>query len=291
MSYRQGVALVVLAALMWSLMGLMIRLVGDASTWHVLFYRSLGMIPVLFALITWRSGGAPFRSIRATGWAGLLGGAGLVVAFAGAIFAIQSTTVANAVFMFSVAPLMTAVLGAVFLGERVGGRTMIAIGIALIGIFVMVREGLAIGAGAGNLAALLSSAGFAVFTVLLRRQHVTDHTPAILIGAILSVAVAALVISLRGESFALPFRSAAIAVGMGAIILGVGMSLFALGGKSVPAARTSLLALVEVMMSPIWVWLFIGETAGPGTLLGGAILLSAIVFLAFADAATNPKMA
>ncbi|MFM2354308.1 MAG: hypothetical protein RLZZ528_44 [Pseudomonadota bacterium] len=283
-SYRKGVALVIVAALMWSLMGLLIRLVGDVGTWQVLFYRSLGMIPVLFAVIAWRSGGAPLAAIRATGWAGLLGGAGLVLAFAGAIYAIQSTTVANAVFMFSVTPLMTAVLGAVFLGEPVSRRATIAIGVALVGIFVMVREGLSIGAGWGNLSALASSAGFAVFTVLLRRQHVADHTPAILIGAVLSVAVAATVISATGTGFAVPPRGIAIAMLMGAVILGVGITIFALGGRAVPAAEMSLLALVEVMLGPVWVWLFLGETASAGTFIGGAILLAAIAYQAFADA-------
>ena len=100
-SYLRGAALVVGGAVLWSMMGLAIRLIGDATTWQILFWRSLGMAPVLFAFIAWRSGGRPFARIRAAGLTGLAGGLALVFAFAGAIYAIQSTTVANAVFLFA----------------------------------------------------------------------------------------------------------------------------------------------------------------------------------------------
>src|SRR5690606_6560078 len=105
--YRRGVALVVAAAVVWSLKALAIRLMGDAGTWQVLFWRSLGLVPVLFLVIFRRSDGKPLALVRATGWAGAIGGMGLVFAFAGAIFAIQAAPVANAVFLFAAAPLMT----------------------------------------------------------------------------------------------------------------------------------------------------------------------------------------
>ena len=86
-TYRQGVVLVVAAAFLWSLMGLFIRLIGDAGTWQVLFYRSLGMIPVLYIAIAIRSGGRPVAAMWRMGAAGLVGGLGLLVPFAAALFA------------------------------------------------------------------------------------------------------------------------------------------------------------------------------------------------------------
>ncbi|MCX7889679.1 MAG: DMT family transporter [Rhodobacteraceae bacterium] len=277
-SYRQGVLLVLAAGVMWSFMGLLIRLVGEATTWQVLFYRSLGMIPVLYATLAVRTGGRPGAAMRRAGATGVIGGACLVVAFAAAIFAIQSTTVANAVFLFSATPLLSAILGRVLLGEAVRAVTWLAIAVAMVGIFIMVREGLAAGAGIGNLAALASAAAFAVFTVLTRREEMADATPAILTGAVLSVAVSAAAIAAAGTGFALPLRGALIALGMGAVILGVGLSLFALGGRVVPAAEMSLLALLEVILGPVWVWLVLGETATLATFAGGAIVLAALVF-------------
>ena len=85
MTYARGAALVALAGLLWSFMGLAIRQIDTAGIWTILFWRSVGMLPVLFALIAWRSGWSPFASIRRVGVAGVIGGLGLVFAFAGSI--------------------------------------------------------------------------------------------------------------------------------------------------------------------------------------------------------------
>ncbi|MCV2874319.1 DMT family transporter [Defluviimonas sp. WL0050] len=277
-SYRTGVGLVLFAAVLWSLMGLAIRMLGDAGTWQVLFYRSLGMAPVLFLTVTIRSGGHPIARIRTAGLPGVIGGTGLVFAFAGAIYAIQATTVANAVFLFAAAPLFTAIMAWLVLKEPVRRATWGAIALAGIGMFVMVREGLAIGAGWGNLAAIASAAGFSAFTIALRWGRVANMLPSVLIGGVLSVIVAGAVIAARGESFALPPRSIAIAMLMGAALLAFGLSIYTVGSRVVGAAELGLLAMVEVMLAPVWVWLILAESASTGTFVGGAILLAAIAF-------------
>lgn len=277
-SYRTGVVLVLVAATLWSLMGLAIRMLGDAGTWQVLFYRSLGMAPVLFLTVAYRSGWHPFQRIRAAGWPGFIGGAGLVFAFSGAIYAIQSTTVANAVFLFAAAPLFTAVMAWLILKEPVRRATWGAIGLAGIGMFVMVREGLSIGAGWGNLAAIASAAGFSAFTISLRWGRVANMLPSVLTGGVLSVIVAGIVIAARGESLALPPRSIAIAMLMGAVLLAFGLAIYTVGSRVVAAAELGLLSMAEVMLAPVWVWLILGESASIGTFLGGAILLAAIAF-------------
>lgn len=283
-TYRKGMALVFAAAVLWSLMGLVIRLIGDVGTWQILFYRSLGLVPVLMLLLHFRTGGQALGAIRKVALPGLVGGIGLVVAFAGAIFAIQSTTVANAVFLFAAAPLMTALLGWLVLREKIRLITWLAILLAAFGVLVMVREGLALGARDGNIAALLSSAGFAAFTITLRWGRLSDMLPAVVIGGLLSIAVSAVVILARGESFAVPVPSAALAASMGALILGVGMVIYTIGSRIVPAAEIGLLSMAEVMLGPLWVWLFLGETATRGTLVGGAILLGAIALNAVSGA-------
>jgi drug/metabolite transporter (DMT)-like permease len=275
-THGRGVVLVVLAAVLWSLMALSIRLIGEAGVWQVLFYRSVGMLPVLLIAITLRSGN-PLQAVARMGLPGLVAGVGLVAAFAGAIFAIQNTNVANAVFLFSAAPLITAALGWALLGEKVQPVTWAAIGLALCGIFLMVSEGVALGAGPGNLAALISAAGFAVFTVSLRWGRSGDMVPATLIGVVLSVGVSATIILARGDSLALPPRAILIALAMGAFILGLGLTVFTVGSRVVPAAETSLLALVEVLLAPVWVWIALDETASAGIFTGGAVVLAAIV--------------
>ena len=277
MSYGRGVALVVLAGVLWSAMGLALRHIEVAGTWAVLFWRSVGMVPVLFVVIALTSGGHPLARLRRVGVAGVIGGLGLVFAFAGAIYAIQATTVANAVFLFAASPFLTAILGWLILGESVRRATLVAIAVAGVGMFIMVREGLAAGAASGNVAALLSALGFAAFTITLRWGRLTDMMPAVVLGGVLSMAVAAVVLGISGAPLLVPARDIVIAVAMGAVQLAVGMALYTLGSRVIPAAELTLLSLVEVLLAPIWVWLVLGETASVGTFAGGGILLAAVV--------------
>ena len=194
MQYGQGVALVLAAGALWSLMGLGLRQIEVADVWQILFWRSVGMVPVLLAFIWASSGGRPLSQIRKVGLAGAIGGFGLVFAFAGAIYAIQTTTIANAVFLFTASPFVAAVLGWIILGERVRPWTWAAIALAVVGMYLMVREGLSTGALAGNIAALLSAAGFGAFSVCLRWGKVGEMLPVSMLGGVFSVLVAGVIL-------------------------------------------------------------------------------------------------
>lgn len=277
MRYGTGVAMVLAAGVLWSFMGLAIRMIPEAGTWAVVFYRSVGMVPVLLTFIALRSGGRPWAVIRGAGVAGIIGGAGLIAAFLGAIYAIQSTSVANAVFLYSASPFFSALLGRIVLGERVRPATWGAIALAAAGIAVMVREGLDGGALAGDAAALISALGFASFTVALRWGRVGDMYPAVLLGGLFTIAVAAVAVWTGDGTLVLAPRDAMIAIGMGAGLLASGMVIYTLGSRVVPAGELALFSMTEVMLGPVWVWLLLGERATPGTLTGGAILLAAIL--------------
>lgn len=285
MNYAAGAALVVLAGLLWSFMGLAIRQFDVAGTWAILFWRSAGAIPVLLTVIAVNAGGSPVRRLRAVGWPGVIGGLGLVVAFAGAIFAIQATTVANAVFLFTASPFLAALLGRLVLGEKVAAMTWLSIALAVAGILVMVGEGLESGALVGNLAAVLSAAGFAVFSITLRWGRDGDMMPAVVIGAGFSMVTALAAGLATGQpALAVPGDELLLALALGAGILAGGMVLYTLGSRVLPAADLTLLSLVEVMLAPVWVFLFLGETASRATFAGGAIVLAAVVLNAVAGA-------
>jgi drug/metabolite transporter (DMT)-like permease len=276
MPYRQGVALVLAAGALWSLIALMLRQIEAASVWQILFWRSLGVVPVLFAFVWWTSKGQPFQQIRRIGLAGTVGAFGLVFAFAGAIYAIQSTTVANAVFLFTASPFVAALLGWIVLREQVGFWTWAAIALAVIGMYVMVREGLAIGAMHGNIAALLSAAGFGAFSVALRWGKVGDMLPVSMLGAAFSVVVAGIVLTLQGQPILVSGWDMGVSLVMGMGVLALGMVAYTLGSKVIPAAQLTLLSLIEVLLAPLWVFLFLGETASAATFLGGGVLLAAV---------------
>jgi drug/metabolite transporter, DME family len=284
MRYGQGVALVLAAGALWSLMGLALRQIEAASIWQILFWRSAGAVLVLFAVAWWTSAGRPFDQLRKVGLAGVIGGFGLVFAFAGSIYAIQTTTIANAVFLFTASPFVAAVLGWIVLGERVRFWTWAAIALAVIGMYLMVREGLAIGALAGNIAALLSAAGFGAFSVCLRWGKVNEMLPVSMLGGVFAMIVAGLILTARGEPILVSVHDMTTATLIGAVILALGMVLYTAGSKVIPAAEATLLSLVEVLLGPLWVFLVLGETASQATFVGGGVLLVAVALNAIMGA-------
>lgn len=284
MRHSTGVILAALAAALWSAIGLVLRLMEGANTWQVLFWRSVGMVPVLLLVIAWRSGGAWRGRMASIGWAGGIGALGLCAAFAGGVYALQATSVANAAFLFSSGPIFAAVLGGVILQERVAPLTWAAIALAGVGIGVMVAEGLEAGATLGNAAAILSALGFASFTIALRWDRREDMMPTIVLGGVFSMLVSGAVLGASGGTLAVSAHDAILSMGMGALLLAVGLAIYTLGARVVPAVELSVVNMIEVLLAPVWVWVFLGETASRSTLIGGAILLAAVLLNTVAGA-------
>jgi drug/metabolite transporter (DMT)-like permease len=276
LSYINGVVLVLMAGVFWSSMGLGVRMIEEANVWQILLYRSMALATFLFVIISFRSGYKPFQTIRKTGIAGVIGGISLVIAFAGGIYAIQTTSVANAMFLFASAPFLAAFLGWIILRESVRKATWIAMIIALVGIAVMVINGISAGRLVGNLSAILSALGFAVFTIALRWGKLEDMLPAVFLAGIFAIVTAALVCWTNSFSFAIPANDVVIVLWLGVFQVGLGLTVYTIGSKVVPAAELALLSMTEVLLGPFWVWLFLGETANLHTLVGGAVLMLAI---------------
>ncbi len=276
-SYINGVILVLMSGVVWSSMGIGIRMIAEANVWQILFYRSIALATFLFCIISFRSGYKPLAVIRKVGIAGAIGGVGLVFAFAGGIYAIQTTTVANAMFLFASAPFLAAVFGWIILREDVRKATWVAMFFASIGIAIMVFNSISAGKMAGNLSAMLSALGFAVFTIALRWGKLEDMLPTVFLAGIFAIVTAAVVCQVKGYGFNIPRNDLLIALSMGVFQVGLGLTIFTIGSKVVPAAELALLSMTEVLLGPLWVWLFLGETASFYTLFGGVILMLAIV--------------
>ena len=275
-NYRSGVLLVLAAGICWSSMGLGIRHIEVANVWQILFFRSLALTPLLLLVLTLRARGNPFPIIQRVGLAGGVGGISLVFAFSGGILAIQETSVANAMFLYAAAPFFTAVLGWLVLKEHVRNATWISMMAALVGIVIMVWEGISIGRMIGNVAALISALGFAVFTISLRWKKLEDMLPTVFLAGLFAIIIAGALCQIKGYGLDVPKSDILIALALGVFQVGAGLILYTLGSKTVPSAELALLSMTEVVFGPFWVWLFLGETAGGYTLLGGMILLIAI---------------
>jgi drug/metabolite transporter (DMT)-like permease len=264
------------AGVLWSTVGLGIRLIEDAVVWQILLYRSISMSLFLYVLIRIRSGESPFAQIRRIGFPAVVAGLSLVAAYSGGIYSIQNTSVANAMLLFATAPFMAAVLGWIVLREPVRGATWIAIAVAIGGIAIMVADKSGSVALKGSLAALGSAFGFAVFTVALRWGRTGEMLPAVFLSGLFAIVITLAICLGLGLSVGLSVHDGGIAMGMGVFQVGAGLILYTLGSKTLPAAELALLSLAEVMLGPLWVWLFLGETASENTLIGGVVLLAAI---------------
>lgn len=271
--YVRGIVMVMAAGGFFSLGGILVRLVEAAGPWQILLVRSLALSLTLFAVLALRHRGAVFAEFRKAGFAAVIGALCLGVAFSGFIFSLTHTTVANAVFILCAAPFFTAPLAWLVLGERVRRATWFSMVFAIVGVGVMVGGGIGAGALLGNLTALLSVFGFAGFAVAMRWGRQTDMLALVCLAGVFTAVVA----GFMAESYAYSPRDLGIIAVMGVIQVSAGMILFTMGSRHVPATELTLLALTEVVLGPIWVWLWLGEVPRLWTLVGGAVVFAAIV--------------
>ena len=286
---RRGLIFVFMAGVLWSTVGLGIRMIDEATVWQILLYRSISLSLFLAVVIYLRSRGNLLKVVKAAGLPGCIAGLALVGAYSGGIYGIQSTSVANAMLLFASAPFMAAILGWIFLREIVRKATWIAILFAILGIGIMVQDKTQGGAVLlGNLAALGSAFGFAVFTVALRWGRSGDMLPAVFLSGIFAIFITSSICLLSGLSFQISVNDTSISIGMGVFQVGAGLVLYTLGSKTLPAAELTLLSLAEVLLGPLWVYLFLNEIATLNTLFGGLVLLLAIAGNAISGARRKP---
>jgi drug/metabolite transporter (DMT)-like permease len=277
-----GRLLVAAAAVCWSTGGLIARLV-DTDPWTTVFWRGLFCAAFLAGVTALRAGRRTpdvFLGMGATGVA-------MAVCFATAstcfIMALNRTSVANVLIIQSLSPFMAGLLGWAWMSEQVAGRTWAAMGVALLGSAIMVSRYLyaetAPGSLGGDLLAFTVALAFAGATVLLRRNHHVQMLPA-----------AALAAALTGVVTAAWARPASADAGdllllalFGSGQLGLGMILFTAGARRIPVAEAALIAVLESVLGPVWVWLAIGENPGVPSLVGGAIVLAALAGHTLAD--------
>ena len=276
-TYIHSLIFVFFAGVLWSTVGLGIRLIEGAGVWQILFYRSISLTLLLYTVIHLRGGSTKLVSKELFTTPKIIGGLSLVAAYAGGIFAIQTTSVANAMLLFATAPFIAAILASLFLGEKVRIMTWCAVIVAMGGIAYMFADQSTQFSLIGSLAALGSAMGFAIFSVALRWGKDDEMLPAVFLSGCFAIIITFLICLFLKQSLSLSFRDIAISFSMGIFQVGGGLVLYTIGSKALSAADLTLLSLAEVVLGPVWVWLFLGELASNNTLIGGSILLLAII--------------
>ena len=270
--YIRGICLVLLAGLFLSSGGLFVRHMEQADGWQILFYRSLSFSVMLFLFILWRHRGGTLGAFRAIGWPGVLVALCIGLNFTFYVFGMLNTTVANVSFIRSLNPFMVVFLAWLVLGERVGRPLLLAMAAALLGLAIMFADGIETGHTKGNLIALGLPASFAVALVALRSAADRDMTPATCLGGLVSVVIA----FVMAGDLALSPRDLVLSLLFGTLQLGLGFILITVAVRWVPAAQVALLILMEIILTPVWVWLLLGERPTDAALLGGLIVLAAV---------------
>lgn len=274
-----GTILVAAAALCWSSAGVLSRLV-DTDSWTTLFWRSLTSAIFLFLVLCVTHRGGVWRAFRT------LFGHGLTITLFQAIgsiafiLALMNTTVATALIIMATAPLFAALLARLFLHEPIRAKTAVATVVAVIGIGIMVSEHLDPGRLFGNAMALLAALSFAALIVAMRRHRAVELIPAVCLSMVVATLVA---LPIAGGEILVGQRDLALLTVFGIGEQGLGLLLFVYGVRHVPAVEVALIALVESIMAPIWVWIFIHEEPGPRTLIGAGIVVAALLINILAD--------
>jgi len=275
-----GAACAAAGATFWSLGALFIRLV-EVDAWTLLFWRStfiaLGML-VYLAVV---NRGQVFAILKGASWGLALAGLFMALSMVLYINSITRTSVANCLFILAINPFLAAMLAWAVLGERVTGRTWIAMAIALLGMVAMVWDSLDTGNWFGDLLAVGCAATFACTMVILRKLKNQDTLPQVVFAGLWAMVLTLPVASPLDTSL----RDILLCAFMGICSLGVGMLLFVHGLKHITAAEAGLLSLLESILAPIWVWLVIGEKPSTMALIGGAIVLGAVAM----QAALTPR--
>ncbi|WP_137155409.1 DMT family transporter [Rhizobium sp. FKL33] len=290
-----GALLVFLSAVAWSFGGALARYLDIADSWTVVFWRGLFAGLFLLGFLLLRDGPLKTLSLyRNMGVPGLLVAFGFAVASSCFVIAISYTTVANVVLIQAGVPLFAALIAWILFRERVTFATWLAIVAVIAGVAIMVAggpllavlagdeaQGAGAGAGAdypmawfGNLLALAIAIVFAMTTVVTRRFPNVRQTPGASLGCFAACAFAAT----QASGFAVTPGEFGVLFVFGALNLGLGMALFVTGARLIPSAFAALLGTAETMLGPVWVAIFHGEVPGPETVVGGLIILAALIF-------------
>ncbi len=282
-----GVLLVAGAAFCWSLGGPLVRLIQVADDWTIAFWRAAIMAPlVLLALAVVTRGGVG-RAFARAGWRAWAAGACLAIMQIGYMLALARTTVANTMMFYAIGPFIAALLGWAALGERPAARVWLAMTMAAGGLLLMVVGDLGRGEMLGNLFALMIAVAGGSYAVIVRGAGRVNMMPAVALGGILC----ALVSAGFAQPFAVSQRDVPILILLGAVQLALPTTLYVFGARHIQAAELSLISLLEAVLGPIWVWLFMDEIPSTHALLGGLVVLGAVTILTVATARANGRMA
>jgi drug/metabolite transporter, DME family len=269
--------LAITSGTIWSLGVPAARSAGHSDTWQYMIWRSIGIIVVMEVIGRVRHRKSLLPTAFGSGPVMIMACVTLLLASICYVYAVKNTSAANAAFLASITPLIAAVLGRFILHERLSKVTLWALAVAIAGLLVTVAGDLGRGSMKGNIAACISSVGFAGYTVCLRTNKKTDWSAALPGYALMMIVLCGGVTLANGNTFIPPAGDIGYALLHGAVFIVVGTIIYNFAAKSVPAVAMTVFAQTETVFAPLWVFLKFSERPKAQTLVGGAIILVAVL--------------
>jgi len=254
----------------------------SVGPWQFLAWRAVSAAAAMTVWLAARHGSAAVAVVRSARSPEVVAGLVLAGAFTLFILALDRVSTAMVLLLQALAPFVAALFGWVALRERVERPTAIAMVVALTGVMVMVGFGFGDQDGIGIALSLLLAVNVGLISVAMRRSADADPAVVPLIGTLAAAVMAVVMSTVTGGLFfgAVDMLRAIVA---GGVLLGVGLPLYTGSHKSVPAAIVPLLLLSEIILAPVWVWVFIDEVPATSTIIGGVIVLAAVIGLTLAS--------
>jgi len=279
---KLAIPLVVLAGLLWSLGPLIIRNMDNPESvpWQYLFARGLVIFTLLNIYLYFEEGLNFYKNYLKIGISGIVGGIGLGTAMITFIWSITNTTVAITLLCLAAMPFITALLGFLFLKEKISISVWIAIFVASIGIIIMALGNDSLGSIEGLIFGLVSALGFSVFSVSLRWRKETPKFTTVAVAGIFCSIFSATILTQNDLSFFSSSKNEGLFAVHGTIVC-LGLILYSIGSKVIPAAELTLLSLTEVIGGIFWVWipiLGINEIPSNNTIIGGFLIFMSIIY-------------
>ena len=268
-----GPLLIFMGALSLSFGGLIVKSFEGATLWQILFWRSIffSLTVLTFLIITYKK--KLFNSFYLSGLPGFIGGVVLSFGFCGYVVAMYSTTVANTNFIISLQILFLAIFGYFFLKEKISLVTLLSIILAVIGVFIMVGNSLTPGELSGNLAAFSMPITFAVLIVIVRKFPSVDMVPAQFVAGI----CCCLIGYLLSNKIMISYNDIFLGFLAGFFQVGFGFIFITIGARTTPSAMVGIIMLSESVLGPVWAFLFVSERPSIFSLIGGAVILFAVL--------------
>ena len=282
-----AVLIILIAGLFWSFGPLVVRNIDDANSiaWQYLFFRGSAIFLVLNIYLFCSEGIKFVNNYYKIGLSGLVGGVCLGIGMITFILSITTTTAAITLLMLAAMPFIASILAYVFLKEKISFNTLVAISIAAIGVIFLSFDSKIEGSLFGLVNGLLSSLGFAGFTVSLRWRKNTPKFTTVAVAGIFCSIFALCIILANNDYLFVSVKSSSLSALHGFLVCS-GLILYSAKSKYLPAAELTLLSLTEVLGGIFWVWLplfGINEVPTANTLIGGAIISFSIIFYAYSS--------